>query len=343
DPVTTGSEVETYDRKNRDRFKTIRLGRKRDDSLGAVLPDVDQELGIVGQPLLNGSEEDSGISSSAFSRVDHNTLNGGRLAGSNNLPSMKTEPSAEDDEGVFKKPQAIHNIQPSGLARPTAGESRLRSTISKPRYYGAVPGGIQRKDLTLPLGSKSSSTDCLEQREQDHYLQQQLLQQKQPPDKSLQQPTSRLATTSKLGGGSGGLLGVGRYSQFGLANKQLQLQQHQQQTNATIQHHQSAAGAPTLKSPMGTKSKSYHSLTFAQANNSSGYGGSSGNLSKQHGSSALQLKLKHNSSNTEVLFTTLHYTIGTAHIHHIHIPGSYNHPSWVLILLFLIDEWLFFS
>uniref|UniRef100_A0A182Y168 Uncharacterized protein n=1 Tax=Anopheles stephensi TaxID=30069 RepID=A0A182Y168_ANOST len=305
DLVATGSEVETYDRKNRDRFKTIRLGRKRDDSLGAVLPDVDQELGIVGQPMLNGSEEDSGISSSAFSRVDHNTLmNGGRLIpGSNNLPSMKTDPSAEDDESVFKKPQAIHTTtqqqqqRPSGLAHPSTGESRLRSTLSKPRYYGAVPGGIQRKDLTLPLGSKSSSTDCLEQRDQDQqYLQQ--LQQKQPLDKSLQQPTSRLATTSKLGGGSGGLLGAGRYSQFGLASKQLQLQQ-QQQANVSA-HHPSGAGAPALKSPMGTKSKSYHSLTFAQANNSSGYGGSSGNLSKLHGSSALQLKLKHNSSNTEL-------------------------------------------
>ncbi|XP_035913671.1 uncharacterized protein LOC118512814 isoform X2 [Anopheles stephensi] len=309
DLVATGSEVETYDRKNRDRFKTIRLGRKRDDSLGAVLPDVDQELGIVGQPMLNGSEEDSGISSSAFSRVDHNTLtNGGRLIpGSNNLPSMKTDPSAEDDESVFKKPQAIHTTtqqqqqRPSGLAHPSTGESRLRSTLSKPRYYGAVPGGIQRKDLTLPLGSKSSSTDCLEQREQDQqYLQQ--LQQKQPLDKSLQQPASRLATTSKLGGGSGGLLGAGRYSQFGLASKQLQLQQ-QQQANVSA-HHPSGAGAPALKSPMGTKSKSYHSLTFAQANNSSGYGGSSGNLSKLHGSSALQLKLKHNSSNTELKSNT---------------------------------------
>ncbi|XP_050076116.1 uncharacterized protein LOC126563515 [Anopheles maculipalpis] len=314
DPVPTGSEVETYDRKNRDRFKTIRLGRKRDDSLGAVLPDVDQELGIIGQPMLNGSEEDSGISNSAFSRVDHNTLNGGRLAaGSNNLPTMKTEPSAEAGEGVFKKPQAVHNIQqqqPSGLVRPTAGDSRLRSTLAKPRYYGAAPGGIQRKDLTLPLGgSKSSSTDCLEQREQEQYLQQQLLQQKQQLDKSLPQTASRLATTSKLGGGSGGLLGVGRYSQFGLANKQLQLQQQQQsQTNAAIQqqqHHPSVVGgAPALKSPMGAKSKSYHSLTFAQASNSSGYGGSSGNLSKLHGSSALQLKLKHNSSNTELKSNT---------------------------------------
>uniref|UniRef100_A0A182M814 Uncharacterized protein n=1 Tax=Anopheles culicifacies TaxID=139723 RepID=A0A182M814_9DIPT len=316
DPASTANEVETYDRKNRDRFKTIRLGRKRDDSLGAALPDVDQELGIV-QPMLNGSEEDSinnsgGTGSgSAFSRLDHNSLktatassyaNGGRLLGSNNLPSMKTEPSGDDDETVFKKPQAIPSTQqPSGLARP--GESRLRSTLSKPRYYGNAPaqgiGGIQRKDLTLPLGNKSSSTDCLEQREQEQYLQQQ--QQKLPQEKSLQQPTSRLATTSKLGGGSGGLLGTGRYTQFGLANKQLQLQQQQLQPN--VMSHQPGA-PPALKSPMGTKSKSYHSLTFAQANNSSGYGGSSGNLSKLHGSSALQLKLKHNSSNTELKSNT---------------------------------------
>uniref|UniRef100_A0A182WB13 Uncharacterized protein n=1 Tax=Anopheles minimus TaxID=112268 RepID=A0A182WB13_9DIPT len=314
DPASTANEVETYDRKNRDRFKTIRLGRKRDDSLGAAVPDVDQELGIV-QPMLNGAEEDSingsggtGSGSSAFSRLDHNSLktasassyaNGGRLLGSNNLPSMKTEPSGDDDEAVFKKPQAIPQ-QPSGLARP--GESRLRSTLSKPRYYGNPPvqgiGGIQRKDLTLPLGSKSSSTDCLEQREQEQYLHQ---QQKLPLEKSLQQPTSRLAMTSKLGGGSGGLLGTGRYSQFGLGNKQLQLQQQQLQTNAMP--HQPGA-PPTLKSPMGTKSKSYHSLTFAQANNSSGYGGSSGNLSKLHGTSALQLKLKHNSSNTELKSNT---------------------------------------
>uniref|UniRef100_A0A182RRW5 Uncharacterized protein n=1 Tax=Anopheles funestus TaxID=62324 RepID=A0A182RRW5_ANOFN len=311
DPVSTAGEVETYDRKNRDRFKTIRLGRRRDDSLGAALPDVDQELG-AGQPMLNGSEEDSisnsGTGSSAFSRLDHNALkmasvasfaNGGRLLGSNNLPSMKTEPSGDDDETVFKKPQAIPTQQPSGLARP--GESRLRSTLSKPRQYGNASmqgsGGIQRKDLTLPLGNKSNSTDCLEQREQDQYLQ----QQHQHLQKLQQQPTSRLATTSKLGGGSGGLLGTGRYSQFGLANKQLQLQQQQLQTNA-LQHQPGAP--PALKSPMGTKSKSYHSLTFAQANNSSGYGGSSGNLSKLHGSSALQLKLKHNSSNTELKSNT---------------------------------------
>nr|XP_040227411.2 uncharacterized protein LOC120952245 isoform X3 [Anopheles coluzzii] len=314
DPVPTNSEVETYDRKNRDRFKTIRLGRRRDDSLGAVLPDVDQELAGP-QPLLNGSGEDSGLSSSsAFSRVDHNAAkmaggppslaNGGsRMAAGNgsNLPTMKTEPSGDDDEAVFKKPQAIQPStmmqQPSGLARP--GESRLRSTLSKPRYYGAAGplqgtvGGIQRKDLTLPLGNKSSSADCLEQREEDdQYL---LQQPRLSGDKSLQQqqPTSRLATMSKLGGGSGGLLGTGRYSQFGLANKQLQLQQNQTVAGQPM-------GAPALKSPMGTKSKSYHSLTFAQANNSSGYGGSSGNLSKLHGSSALQLKLKHNSSNTEL-------------------------------------------
>uniref|UniRef100_A0A182JZD1 Uncharacterized protein n=1 Tax=Anopheles christyi TaxID=43041 RepID=A0A182JZD1_9DIPT len=310
DPVPTNSEVETYDRKNRDRFKTIRLGRKRDDSLGAVLPDVDQELAGQ-QPLLNGSGEDS--SSSAFSRVDHNAVkmgagpllaNGGRFASNNNLSSMKTEPSGDDDEALFKKPQAIATQQPSGLARP--GESRLRSTLSKPRYYGApgpmqsMVGGIQRKDLTLPLGNKSSSADCLEQREEeDQYFQQpQQHHQRQSVEKSLQQPTSRLATMSKLGGGSGGLLGTGRYSQFGLANKQLQLQQHQP---AAAQHQ---SGVPALKSPMGTKSKSYHSLTFAQANNSSGYGGSSGNLSKLHGSSALQLKLKHNSSNTELKSNT---------------------------------------
>ncbi|XP_052892128.1 uncharacterized protein LOC128300187 [Anopheles moucheti] len=313
DPASTPNEVETYDRKNRDRFKTIRLGRRRDDSLGAAMPDVDQVLGAV-QPMLNGSEEDSisnsDAGSSAFSKLDHNSLktvsahsfaNGGRMLGNNNLPSMKTELSGDDDETVFKKPQAIPTQQPSGLARP--GESRLRSTLSKPRYYGNAPmqatGGIQRKDLTLPLGNKSNSTDCLEQREQDLYLQQQQLQQHQ--QKLQQQPTSRLATTSKLGGGSGGLLGTGRYSQFGLANKQLQLQQQQHQTNA-VQHQPGAP--PALKSPMGTKSKSYHSLTFAQANNSSGYGGSSGNLSRLHGSSALQLKLKHNSSNTELKSNT---------------------------------------
>uniref|UniRef100_A0A182PHJ0 Uncharacterized protein n=1 Tax=Anopheles epiroticus TaxID=199890 RepID=A0A182PHJ0_9DIPT len=301
DPVPTNSEVETYDRKNRDRFKTIRLGRKRDDSLGAALPDVDQELAGP-QPLLNGSGDDSSSSSSsAFNRVDYNAAKMGVPLANGSRLATKTEPYGEnDDEGVFKKPQAIPSThQPSGLARP--GESRLRSTLSKPRYYGAAAGsmqstvgGIQRKELTLPLGHKSSSADCLEQREEDdQYLQQ---PQRQSAEKSIQQPTSRLATMSKLGGGSGGLLGTGRYSQFGLANKQLQLQQQHQQPQA----YQPGASAPTLKSPMGTKSKSYHSLTFAQANNSSGYGGSSGNLSKLHGSSALQLKLKHNSSNTEL-------------------------------------------
>ncbi|XP_053672826.1 uncharacterized protein LOC128723140 [Anopheles nili] len=283
DPVPTANEVETYDRKNRDRFKTIRLGRKRDDSLGAALPDVDQELSQ--QHLVNGLEEDSLNSSSgsnsAFSRMDHNAQ---RPTVPSNLPSMKTEVAGEEDDAVFKKPQQL-----SGLARP--GESRLRSTISKPRFYGAAPLqgiGIQRKDLTLPLGNKSSSTDCLEQQQ---------LQQLGKP----QQPASRLATMSKLGGGSGGLIGTGRYSQFGLQNRQ----QQQHQSNALQQQQQQqSVGAPTLKSPMGTKSKSYHSLTFAQANNGTGYGGSSSNLSKLHGTSALQLKLKHNSSNTELKSNT---------------------------------------
>uniref|UniRef100_A0A182N9K0 Uncharacterized protein n=1 Tax=Anopheles dirus TaxID=7168 RepID=A0A182N9K0_9DIPT len=252
DPVPTEQkEVETYDRKNRDRFKTIRLGRKRDDSQAPA------------------------------GKVEH---------GEDGI----------DDETVFKKPQVLSAQPASGLVRP--GDSRLRSTLSKPRYYGGpVPvqsvTGIQRKDLTLPLSGKSSSTDCLEQRGEDPYLLQHQLQQQQI-GKSLQQPTSRLATMSKLGGGSGGLLGTGRNSQFGLANKQLQLQQHQPNTQ------QPPGGVPTLKSPMGTKSKSYHSLTFAQANGNSGYGGSSGNLSKLHGSSAMQLKLKHNSSNTELKSNT---------------------------------------
>uniref|UniRef100_A0AAG5D6L4 Uncharacterized protein n=1 Tax=Anopheles atroparvus TaxID=41427 RepID=A0AAG5D6L4_ANOAO len=321
DPASTVSEVEAYDRKNRDRFKTIRLGRKRDDALGAALPDVDQELGQT-EPyslgMTSGAVEDDATgqvvpdsnstnssNSSAFNRVDHNTQKMGapwmnsRLTGGNQHLSMKTDLRRDEDD-VFKKPQAIPQ-SPSGLARPSQpGESRLRSTLSKPRFYGAGAGatnphgfGIQRRELTLPLGNKSSSTDCLEQREDDYFQQhqEQPLQQQQQQQ---QAPASRLATTSKLGGGSGGLIGTGRYTQFGLQNRsqQYQLAGHQQQPHP-----------PALKSPMGTKSKSYHSLTFGQTN-SSGYGGSSSNLSKLHGSSALQLKLKHNSSNTELKSNT---------------------------------------
>ncbi|XP_058123758.1 uncharacterized protein LOC131265503 [Anopheles coustani] len=305
DPASTASEVEAYDRKNRDRFKTIRLGRKRDDSLGPALPDVDQELGQAAEPLggveTNGQFVSAGnnSNSSAFSKMDHNTqkcagvpgMNSRLLAGGNQNLTMKTD-LRKDEDDVFKKPQAIPPPQ-SGLVRPSQlGESRLRSTLTKPRVYGAGGAtnphgiGIQRKELTLPLGHKSSSTDCLEQREDDYFQQhhqEPSLQQQQQQ----QAPASRLATMSKLGGGSGGLIGTGRYSQFGLQNQRNQQYQQQQQSNPP----------QALKSPMGTKSKSYHSLTFGQ---SSGYGGSSSNLSKLHGSSALQLKLKHNSSNTEL-------------------------------------------
>ncbi|XP_035792833.1 serine-rich adhesin for platelets-like isoform X2 [Anopheles albimanus] len=292
DRVSTGAEAETYDRKNRDRFKTIRIIKKKEDELPvAVLPDADQPS----EPELPGSHEflqsspnNSTSNSSAFSRVDHNSqrMGAGTRIGASNQQMMKTDRTAggmlrEGDQDVFKKPQAI--VQP-------VMQSTGRTGLSKPRYYTGLPSGIGggtvgslRKDLSLPLGTKASSTDSLEQ-------QQQQLQQQQHSQ------ASRLAAISKLGGGSGGLIGTGRYAQYsGLQKPQLssQLQPKQQQQQA-----------PALKSPMGTKSKSYHSLSFAQAGNSTGYGGSSSNLSKVHGSSALQLKLKHNSSNTELKSNT---------------------------------------
>ncbi|XP_050096089.1 serine-rich adhesin for platelets-like isoform X2 [Anopheles aquasalis] len=295
DRVSTGAEAETYDRKNRDRFKTIRIIKKKEDDLPvAILPDADQST----EPELPGSHEflqsspnNSTSNSSAFSRVDHNSqrMGTGTRLGASNQQMMKTDGTGgvgmlqEAGQDVFKKPQAI--VQP-------VMQSTGRTGLSKPRYYTGLPSGIGggavgslRKDLSLPLGTKASSTDSLEQQQQLHQQQQQQHSQ-----------ASRLSAISKLGGGSGGLIGTGRYAQYsGLQKAQLssQLQAKQQQQQA-----------PTLKSPMGTKSKSYHSLSFAPAGNSTGYGGSSSNLSKVHGSSALQLKLKHNSSNTELKSNT---------------------------------------
>ncbi|XP_058053688.1 uncharacterized protein LOC131205474 isoform X2 [Anopheles bellator] len=299
DRVSTGPEVDSYDRKNRDRFKTIRIIKRWEDGLPApALPDADQTEPLVlpfsgPEPVGNGfvlaAAPLNSTNVSAFSRVDQNSLKTGtagdrmtgRGAGNNHL-MMKTDPKgpplvSRGDE-MFKKPQAI--------VQPVAGIVRSNLTKQQPRYYGAGTGLTgagalaHRKDLTLALGNKSSSTDSLEQ------------QRPAFGGDCLPQQQSRLTAISKLGGGSGGLIGTGRYSQYtGLQKPQqpslLQPKQQQQQP------------APALKSPMGTKSKSYHSLTFAQAN-ASAYGGSSGNLSKVHGSSGLQLKLKHNASNTEL-------------------------------------------
>ncbi|XP_049542081.1 serine-rich adhesin for platelets-like isoform X2 [Anopheles darlingi] len=291
DRVSTGADVETYDRKNRDRFKTIRIIKKREDDLSvAVLPDADQPLEseVPGShEFLKSSPNNSTSNSSAFSRVDHNSqrMGAGTRIGASNQQMKKTDATGaemieEAGQEVFKKPQAI--VQP-------VMQSTGRTGLSKPRYYTGVPSGIGggtigtlRKDLSLPLGTKASSIDSLEQQQHQQQQQQQNSQ------------ASRLSAISKLGGGSGGLIGSGRYAQYsGLQKPSSQLQAKQQQQQA-----------PALKSPMGTKSKSYHSLTFAQAGNSTGYGGSSSNLSKVHGSSALQLKLKHNSSNTELKSNT---------------------------------------
>ncbi|XP_052859998.1 uncharacterized protein LOC128267238 [Anopheles cruzii] len=337
DRVSTGPEVEAYDRKNRDRFKTIRIIKRWEDGLPApALPDADQTEPLVlpGQPFSGHEPVGNGFVlsaaplnsttnvNSAFSRVDQNSLKSGTAggaagdrmigragAGMNHL-MMKTDPKGpplgiSGGDELFKKPQAI--------VQPVAGI--VRSNLSKqPRYYGAgtgLAGGggalAHRKDLTLALGNKSSSTDSLEHQRAgfggDYLPQQQ----------------SRLTAISKLGGGSGGLIGTGRYSQYttGLQKPQQpsllqpKQQQHQQQP------------APALKSPMGTKSKSYHSLTFAQAN-ATGYGGSSGNLSKVHGSSGLQLKLKHNASNTELKSTiSKRYSMQSSPLHH---PSSGMRP-----------------
>lgn len=180
-PLPTAPEVGGSDKKkDRDRFKTIRISKRREEGM-VVVPDPDDDFAaesaalpveeeLPGSPLVTGS--------SAFGRVDYNSPKESRLSSAD-----KTE------DAVFKRPQL------GGIPK---GESKIRS-LSKPRsYYGVTPSaggfGLRPKDLSLPLSAKSSSTDNLEN-DRPNY--------QQPP------PPGRLSLGGKLGG-SGGVALAGR-------------------------------------------------------------------------------------------------------------------------------------
>lgn len=180
-PLPTAPEVGSSDKKkDRDRFKTIRISKRREEGM-VVVPDPDDDFAaesaalpveeeLPGSPLVTGS--------SAFGRVDYNSPKESRLSSAD-----KTE------DAVFKRPQL------GGIPK---GESKIRS-LSKPRsYYGVTPSaggfGLRPKDLSLPLSAKSSSTDNLEN-DRPNY--------QQPP------PPGRLSLGGKLGG-SGGVALAGR-------------------------------------------------------------------------------------------------------------------------------------
>ncbi|KAL1401330.1 hypothetical protein pipiens_006687 [Culex pipiens pipiens] len=180
-PAPTAPEVGGSDKKNRDRFKTIRISKRREEGMVVVDPDDDDGFAAAESAALPVEEELPGSPqvvpiASAFGRVDYNSPKESRLAAEQN----KTETEA----AVFKRPQLVGGI-------PKA-ESKIRS-LSKPRsYYGATPSaggfGLRPKDLSLPLSAKSSSTDNLEN-DRPNY--------QQPP------PPGRLSLGGKLGGSGG--------------------------------------------------------------------------------------------------------------------------------------------
>lgn len=180
DPAPTAPEVGGSDKKNRDRFKTIRISKRREEGMVVVDPDDDDGFAAAESAALPMEEELPGSPaptaiSSAFGRVDYNSPKESRLAAEQN----KTE-----DAAVFKRPQLVGGI-------PKA-ESKIRS-LSKPRsYYGITPSaggfGLRPKDLSLPLSAKSSSTDNLEN-DRPNY--------QQPP------APGRLSLGGKLGGSGG--------------------------------------------------------------------------------------------------------------------------------------------
>lgn len=242
DPLPTASEVGSSDRKNRDRFKTIRISKRREEGMIIVPGPEEVEDSLPESASLLMEEELPGspvVANSAFSRVDYNSPKETRYSSAGSYESNKTE------EPVFKRPQ--------GIPKP---ESKVRS-LSKPRYYGA-PGsgiGLAKKDLSLPLSAKSSSTDNLENDRPSY---------QQSP---YQQPRLSLGGNRLGGGDSGRKIG--------------------------------AAGSvqSNLKSPMGTKSKSYHNLFYNQSN----HGGSNSNLNRIPAPLGLSAqKLSHNNSNTEL-------------------------------------------
>ncbi|XP_055622321.1 uncharacterized protein LOC129765901 isoform X2 [Toxorhynchites rutilus septentrionalis] len=177
DPLPTASEVGSCDKKNRDRFKTIRINKRREEGMVVVQDPGETEDCPVESTSLPVEEEIPGsptVVTSAFSRVDYNSPNEMRPSTTHNVDQSKTE------EMVFKRPQDI----------PKPG-NKLRS-LSKPRYFGAPEGGLSlsRKDLSLPLAAKSCSTDNLEN---DRPNYQQPLSQQQ-----------RVSLGGKLGFGSNG-------------------------------------------------------------------------------------------------------------------------------------------
>ncbi|XP_062543535.1 uncharacterized protein LOC134211024 isoform X2 [Armigeres subalbatus] len=215
DPLPTPNEVGGSDRKNRDRFKTIRINKRREEGM-VIVPDPDEMDDSLPEscslPLEEEMFDSPTVTNSAFSRVDYNSPKDSRLSSTTSNEQNKTE------EVVFKRPQ--------GIPKP---ESKVRS-LSKPRYYGAAPAGsgigLTRKELSLPLGTKSSSSDNLEN---------------DRPSYHQQQSPSQLQRLS-LGGNRIGAVESGR--KFGAPS--------------SVQSN--------LKSPMGTKSKSHHNLYYNQSN-----------------------------------------------------------------------------
>lgn len=179
-PLPTADEVGGSDKKNRDRFKTIRISKRREEGM-VIVPDPDDFVEAAESASLPFEEELPGsplftpTATSAFGRVDYNSPKESRLSAA--VEQNKTE------EAVFKRPQL------GGIPK---AESKIRS-LSKPRsFYGATPAsggfGLRPRDLALPLSAKSSSTDNLEN-DRPNY--------QQPP------PPGRLSLGGKLGGSGG--------------------------------------------------------------------------------------------------------------------------------------------
>ncbi|XP_058456280.1 serine-rich adhesin for platelets isoform X2 [Malaya genurostris] len=246
DPVPTAPEVGNSDKKNRDRFKTIRINKRLAEGM-VVVPSPEEPDDCQFESVSLSVEEElpgsptvtKATMPSAFSRKDYNSPKDCRFS----ITPNYTDHHSKTEDTVFKRPQDILESKPRSL--------------SKPRYYGGPGGGfgIAKKDMSLPLTTKSSSTDNLEN-DRPNY--------QQPPSYQ-----SRLSIGGKPAGG----FNVGSGPKGG----------------STVQSN--------LKSPMGTKSKSYHNLYFNQSN----HGGSNSSLNR--GSTPLGLsaqKMSHNNSNNEL-------------------------------------------
>ncbi|XP_053690442.1 serine-rich adhesin for platelets isoform X2 [Sabethes cyaneus] len=261
DPPPTEQEVGGSDsKKNRDRFKTIRINKRLAEGM-VVVPSPEEtiedccQLESVSLPVEEEIlETPVATEPSAFSRVDYNSPKESRLSTTittnPTTVSSNMDQQSKTEDTMFKRPQ--------GIVKP---ESKLRS-LSKPRLYGGPGGafGIARKDLSLPLATKSSSTDNLEN-DRPNY------------QHSLGSNHSRLSLGGK---GSYGVGLVGNGGKGGTGNSVPQ---------------------SNLKSPMGTKSKSYHNLYY----NQSVHGGSNGSVNRIPTPLGLSAqKTSHNNSNTEL-------------------------------------------